>query len=93
MSIWKSEEIEKLLKLKAEGFTNKEIALKLKRTKRAVEAKAQELKLTKKKWTKEEDDLLYKYYKIYKLDELTKMFSRTKRAIKDRINKLQAERG
>ena len=93
---WTNEEKELLLKLRAEGFTTKEIALRLPgRTEATIKNLAAKLAPKNTKWTQEEDNLIEELFAEglpYKL--IAKRFpGRTMDAVRTRISTLLISTG
>lgn len=84
---WTENELLELKKLKESKYTNKEISIKLGKTKESVDSRCQMLKIkSPPKWTEDEDTLLLKFIKEkLSIEEISNKLNKTYRAIYGRI--------
>ena len=91
---WTPEEDELLHKLREEGFTGREIALRLKRSEAAIRMRCSTLKLRKnKKWTAEEKQQLLHLREIerWSIRKLATHFDVSERAIEGMLATVRSQ--
>jgi IS30 family transposase len=90
---WTPEEDELLHKLREEGFTGREIAVRLKRTEAAIRMRCSHLKLKKnKKWTAEEkQQLLQLRDERWSIRKLAAHFDVSERAIEGMLATVRSQ--
>lgn len=86
---WTAKEDEKLIQLRDQGFTNQEIALRLKRTEAAVKLRASALKPKNRRWTREEVEIALNLRGEGKPTKyIAKVLDRTINAIRAKLREL-----
>lgn len=88
---WSPEEDELLLKLRQEGFTAREIAIRVKRSESAVKTRLADKFKVRKRWTKEEEDELFELRgKGHAYLYIAKRLGRSLRAVEAKARELNA---
>lgn len=86
---WSPEEDELLIKYRAEGFTAREIAVRLKRTEDAVRVRLATKAKTRRNWTPLEEERLLELKKLgYSNRKIAFELDRTTRAIENKWKEL-----